>query len=133
MERFVILESKITGQRTINPVVGGVVYEDNDEHEVCAFGPTRQSCVAVLFMMKPSKYKLVVKDVYDNIISEGRRVAYNYQGEVRIGYVVGVTNTKRNGKLVNTWTKEPYLVISVRQPNGSVSKVANRKNLVVID
>ena len=129
MERFIILESKITGQRTVVPSTAVSV----DEYEICGYGPTRQSCLSALFLLKPSKYKLVVKDVYDNVISEGRRVAYNYQGEVRIGYVVGVTNTKRNGKLINTWTKEPYLVISVRQTCGSVSKVTNRKNLVVID
>lgn len=65
MERFVILESKITGQRSIKPIVHGVVYEDNDEHEVCAFVPTHQGCESVLFWMKPSKYKNTASIVID--------------------------------------------------------------------
>jgi len=129
MDKFIILESKITGQRTVVP---NTAVPAND-YEICGYGPTRQSCLSALFLLKPSKYKLVVKDFYQNVISNGRRVAFNYQGEVRIGYVVGVENVKRNGKLVNTWTKEPYLTISVRGVCGEISKVSNRKNLVVID
>lgn len=124
-----IIESKITGLRNVFPNTD----VDLTDHEVCGYGPTRQYCLAALFLLKPSKYRFDPKDAYDNVISHGRRVAYNYQGEVRIGHVVGVENTKRNGKLVNTRTKEPHLVISIRQACGTVSKVSNRKNLVVID
>lgn len=79
--------------------------------------------------MKP----IVLKDVYDNVISIGRRVAYNYQGEVRIGHVTAIVNIKRGGNLINEWTKEPYICIHVMQSNKKISKVSKPKNLVVID
>jgi hypothetical protein len=135
MDKFIILENKVTGERTVEK------YNKNegicgDSFEVCGYGPTRESCITALFWMKPSEPRkpLVVKDHYDKVVECGRRVAYNYQGEARIGYVVGVENVKRGGKLVNYWTKEPYLVISVKETEGGkISKVSNRKNLVVID
>ena len=52
-EKFMVLESKATGKRCI---VGSDFPFDKNLYEVCAYGPTRQSCYVALFYMKPSTH-----------------------------------------------------------------------------
>lgn len=73
-------------------------------------------------------------DFYGNLIAEGVQVAFNYQGELRKGVVVKVTPRTQYGKTHCEWgAREPYLTIHVQHEMGTqLSKVTNRKNLVVI-
>ena len=73
-------------------------------------------------------------DFYGNLIVEGVQVAFNYQGELRKGVVAKVTPRTQYGKTCQDWGKhEPYLTIHVQHEMGTqMSKVTNRKNLVVI-
>jgi hypothetical protein len=78
-----------------------------------------------------------VKDPYGTPITNGAKVAYNFQGEVRLGTVLEIKNVTKNGKKVNEWSHEPYVsilidMLVVGPEHARRSKVANRKNLVVI-
>lgn len=72
-------------------------------------------------------------------ISRGAKVAYNYQGEVRLGYVKEVKPAPRNGLKVNRWTGKPFVSIHIDNiPTDAkqrliVSKVSKPENLVVIE
>ena len=50
-EKFMVLELKSTGKRCI---VTSDFRFDKKLYDVCAYGPTRQSCHALMFLMKLS-------------------------------------------------------------------------------
>ncbi len=51
--KYMVIESKITGKRSIKPASFKI---NTNKHEVCAYGPTRDSCATAIFFMKPSKH-----------------------------------------------------------------------------
>lgn len=74
-----------------------------------------------------------ILDPYEKKIEVGKNVAYNYQGEVRMGTVVDIVKVKRHGK-AKDWSGEPYINILVEElTSKDISKVSSRKNLVVIE
>ena len=78
----------------------------------------------------------ILSDAYGSSITNGVKVAYNYAGEVRIGKVLEVKESKRYGK-VKDWTGAPYVVIHIEMSPtpkevSKISKVTNPRNLVVI-
>lgn len=77
---------------------------------------------------------MITQDHYGNVICEGTKVAFNFQGELRKGTVVRITGRTQYGKTREDWGKrEPYLTIHVEHCDSEeVSKVSSRKNLVAI-
>ena len=75
---------------------------------------------------------LTLKDPYNVRIAVGSIVAYNLSGEVRRGTVTAVEGVTRYGRAMN-YSNEPYVVISIKEEaTGRISKVTNRKNLIVL-
>lgn len=76
---------------------------------------------------------MITTDFYGKTVSEGVKVAFNYQGECRRGVVIRIDPRTQYGQ-THRWPHEPYLTIHIEHETGPrrVSKVTNRKNLVVI-
>ena len=76
---------------------------------------------------------MIINDVYEKKLAVGVTVAFNYSGELRIGNIVEIKPAKRYGKTVNDWTREAYVTIHIQHCDSRmVSKITNRKNVVVI-
>jgi hypothetical protein len=77
---------------------------------------------------------MITQDYYGNTISEGVKVAFNFQGELRKGTVLRIVGRTQHGKTQREWgSREPYLTIHVEHcDDGEISKISSRKNLVVI-
>jgi len=74
-----------------------------------------------------------IRDVYEKELKVGTGVAFNFSGELRLGSIVEIKPTKRYGKTVNEYTKEPYVTIHIQHCDSRmVSKITSRKNVVVI-
>ena len=75
---------------------------------------------------------MILRDVYEKELKVGVNVAFNYSGELRIGKIVEIKSVTRNGK-TESWNHEPFFNIGVQHcDTNQVSKITNRKNLVVI-
>ena len=75
----------------------------------------------------------LLKDPYDKDVVIGSKVAYNYQGEVRIGTVTGMERWvhKWRGGKGNTSIK--YKISIREQEAGYTSQISHPKNLVVLE
>lgn len=69
-------------------------------------------------------------DPYNQKIRVGSRVAYNYQGQVRIGLVTSLERWNHNDRWSGNRTR--WRIQIQEQKEGFVSKVTHPRNLVVI-
>lgn len=68
---------------------------------------------------------LLVRDYYGLEITPGRRVAFNYSGQVRLGHVTRLESSNRYGR--------PGVTIHVESAESNDHKITDPLNLVVIE
>ena len=76
----------------------------------------------------------VIRDSRGTLISEGLRVAYNYQGSVAIGKIISCVSTwksVRGGVEDKMWWSS-YFTLKILNENGFISTVKNPNSFVII-
>lgn len=80
--------------------------------------------------MKPSN---IIRDHRGTLIEKGLKVAYNYQGQVRIGTIIELIKNyyRKRPNSQHGWTLEFELLVS--EENGNInSRIKNPNSFVII-